>query len=331
MSEYSLTINAVVLSYTKKLQDTTVTIATALKALIDQNSILKEILTVDVTDSNLNIKSTSYVTSLATYVSSGITIINTTTNGKFISETKGSIPIPPYSLNKIKTLVPGWISINNNAAGVTGRDDETDYDLRERRKISLSLPGRGTLKSLEAKLLNLKDVSAVLVEENITDQTQGILTPHSFLVTVNGGSDEDIAKTIWMYKPIGIASVGEVPFTITDTTNKPQIVKFNRAKNIYAFIDIILTTDSTFTIASIDIITLEIINEILSLTLGEPLIYQTFFGIIYKQSGILTASILLGKSDDPDATIVTKTAANITIDSHEIIVSDISKIKVTTS
>lgn len=331
MSDYSLTINAIILAYTKKQQDTTITIAVALKALIDQNSILKEILTVDVTDSNLNIKSTSYMTSFAIYVSNGVTIINTTTNGKFISETKGSIPVPPYSLNKIKTLVPGWISINNNVAGVTGRDDETDYDLRERRKISLSLPGRGTLKSLQAKILNLKEVTAVLVEENTTDENQGLLTPHSFLVTVNGGSDEDIAKTIWMYKPIGIASVGEVPFTITDTTNKPQIVKFNRAKNIYAFIDITLITDSTFTVASIDTIKSEIVNEISSLTLGESLIYQTFFGIIYKQSGILTASILLGKSDNPNATNVMKTAANITIDSHEIIVSDISKIKVTTS
>jgi len=331
LANYSLTINGILLIYTKVEKDTTTTIAVALKALIDQNSILKEILMVDITGSNLNIKSTSYVTSFAIYVSNGITIINTTANSKFISETKGSIPVPPYSLNKIKTLVPGWISINNNAAGVTGRNDETDYDLRQRRKISLSLPGRGTLKSLEAKLLNLKEVTAVLVEENITDQNQGLLTPHSFLVTVNGGSNEDIAKVIWMYKPIGIASVGEVEITITDTTNKPQIVKFNRAKNIYAFIDITLTTDSTFAIASIDTIKSEIINEILSLTLGETLIYQTFFGIIYKQSGILTASILLGKSDNPEATNVTKTAANITIDSHEIIVSDTSKIKVTTS
>lgn len=329
-SSYSLTINAVVLSHTKLEEDTTATIATALKALIEQNSVLKEILVVDVNDSNLNIKSTSYATYFTIYVSSGISIINCTANGKFISETKGSITVPPYSLNKIKTLVPGWISINNNAAGVTGKDGETDYDLRERRKISLSLPGRGTLKSLQAKILNLKEVTAVLVEENTTDQTLGILVPHSFLVTVNGGSDQDIAEAIWMYKPIGIPSVGEVSVTITDVANGLQVIKFNKARKIYAFIDIQLTTNSTFTVASINTIKLEIINEILSLTLGEPLIYQTFFGIIYKQSGILTASILLGKSDNPDATNVTKTAANITIDSHEIIVTDTSKINITT-
>jgi uncharacterized phage protein gp47/JayE len=330
-SEYSLTINAVVLSYAKLEEDTTATIATALKALIEQNSVLKEILVVDVNDSNLNIKSTSYTTYFTIYVSNGISIINCTANGKFISETKGSITVPPYSLTKIKTLVPGWISINNNAAGVTGKDGETDYDLRERRKISLSLPGRGTLESLRAKILNLKEVTAVLVEENITDQNIGILTPHSFLITVNGGSDEDIAEAIWMYKPIGIACVGEVAVTITDLSNNQQVVKFNRARKIYAFIDISLTTNSTFTVASIDTIKSEIINEILSLTLGETLIYQTFFGIIYKHSGILTASILLGKSDNPEASDVTKTAANITIDSREIIVTDPSKINITSS
>jgi hypothetical protein len=252
-------------------------------------------------------------------------------SSKFISEVKGSITVPVNSLNKIKTLVPGWISINNDAAGVTGRDNETDYDLRERRKISLSLPGRGTLESLRAKILNLKEVTAVLVEENITDQTIGILTPHSFLITVNGGSDEDIAEAIWMYKPIGIACVGEVAVTITDLSNNQQVVKFNKARKIYAFIDISLTTNSTFTVASIDTIKSEIINEILSLTLGETLIYQTFFGIIYKHSGILTASILLGKSDNPEASDVTKTAANITIDSREIIVTDPSKINITSS
>ena len=331
LANYSLTINAVVLSYIKTEQDTASTIAAALKALIDQNLVLKEILVTEVIEANLNIKSVSYRTTFIIYVSSGITIINTTASSKFISEVKGSITVPVNSLNKIKTLVPGWISINNDAAGVTGRDNETDYDLRERRKISLSLPGRGTLESLRAKILNLKEVTAVLVEENITDQTIGILTPHSFLITVNGGSDEDIAEAIWMYKPIGIACVGEVAVTITDLSNNQQVVKFNRARKIYAFIDISLTTNSTFTVASIDTIKSEIINEILSLTLGETLIYQTFFGIIYKHSGILTASILLGKSDNPEASDVTKTAANITIDSCEIIVTDPSKINITSS
>jgi hypothetical protein len=134
-----------------------------------------------------------------------------------------------------------------------------------------------------------------------------------------------------MYKPIGIACVGEVAVTITDLSNNQQVVKFNKARKIYAFIDISLTTNSTFTVASIDTIKSEIINEILSLTLGETLIYQTFFGIIYKHSGILTASILLGKSDNPEASDVTKTAANITIDSREIIVTDPSKINITSS
>lgn len=330
LADYSLTINGILLTYTKVGEDTATAIAVALKALIDQNLVLKEILVVDVNDSNLNIKSTSYATYFTIYVSSGITIINTTASSKFISEVKGSITVPVNSLNKIKTLVPGWISINNNDAGVTGRDNESDYDLRERRKISLSLPGRGTLESLRAKILNLKEVTAVLVEENITDQNIGILTPHSFLITVNGGSNEDIATAIWMYKPIGIACAGEVVVTITDIANNQQVVKFNRAKKIYAFIDIVLTTNSTFTVASIDTIKSEIINEVSSLTLGETLIYQTFFGIIYKHSGILTASILLGKSDNPDAPSVTKTAANITIDSHEIIVTDTSKINITT-
>lgn len=328
MSDYSLTINTIILAYTKKQQDTPITIAVALKALIDQNSILKEILTVDVTDSNLNIKSTSYMTSFAIYVSNGVTIINTTTNGKFISETKGSIPVPPYSLNKIKTLVPGWISINNNVAGVTGRDDETDYDLRERRKISLSLTGRGTLESLQAKILNLKEVTAVLVEENTTDENQGLLTPHSFLVTVNGGSDEDIAKTIWMYKPIGIASVGEVSFTITDTTNKSQIVKFNRAKKFPIFINFDLVVDKAFNSNSVDDIKLEVMNKISLLTLGEPLIYQQLFVIIYKHAGIVDAKINVGKAAVGSSS-PTQPQQNIIIDPHEIIVIDSISIKYT--
>jgi hypothetical protein len=230
----------------------------------------------------------------------------------------------------MKSLVLGFLSINNDAAGITGRDNEDDYDLRERRKASLSLPGRGTLEALRAKVLNLKEVTAVLVEENTGDETIGILTPHSFLVTVNGGSDEDIGAAIWMYKPIAIASVGEVSVTASDLAGNPQVVKFNRAKKIYAFIDIALTTDNTFDMALIDIIKSEIIDNILSLTLGQTLIYQTFFSIIYRHKGILNASLLLGKSDNPDATNVTKTAANITIDSHEIIVSDTSKINITT-
>lgn len=330
-SSYSLTINGTVLSHTKLEEDTTATIATALKALIDQHVTLKEILTTESAGSILNIKSISYKTTFSIYVSNEISIEHCIAGGVFVAENKGSIIIPANSLNKIKTLVPGWISVNNDAAGITGRDNETDYDLRERRRISLSLPGRGTLDSLKAKLLNLNEVTAVIVEENITDQTIGILTPHSFLVTINGGSNEDIAEAIWMYKPIGIPSVGGVAVNVVDIAGNSQVVKFNRAKKIYAFIKVQLTKDATFNVASIDIIKSEITQEILSLTLGESLIYQTLFAIIYKQSGILTASILLGKSDNPDATDVTKTAANITIDSHEIIVTDTSKINITTS
>jgi uncharacterized phage protein gp47/JayE len=335
-TKYSLTINGKVLTHIKiepseeVEEDTTATIATSLKDLIDQDADLKEFLIVKVTDSTLDINSNSYMTVFAVYIGDEMVIENCIANASFRSETKGSIAVPVNSLTQMKSLVLGFLSINNDAAGITVRDNEDDYDLRERRKASLSLPGRGTLEALRAKVLNLKEVTAVLVEENTGDETIGILTPHSFLVTVNGGSDEDIGAAIWMYKPIAIASVGEVSVTASDLAGNPQVVKFNIAKKIYAFIDIALTTDNTFDMALIDIIKSEIIDNILSLTLGQTLIYQTFFSIIYRHKGILNASLLLGKSDNPDATNVTKTAANITIDSHEIIVSDTSKINITT-
>ncbi len=87
----------------------------------------------------------------------------------FLAQEFGPIPVPANSLNTILTPVAGWISLTNYEAGITGREQETDTELRIRRLNSLRVQGAATVEAIRARLLQeVPNVTSVTIFENVT-------------------------------------------------------------------------------------------------------------------------------------------------------------------
>lgn len=328
-SVYKVTINNEIVSYTKQINDDIPAIALGLSNAINNKISLE--LEATANSNTINIISIDYKKNFSFILDSngGIAIRTLTKNILYIAETTGEIPIPSGALTEFISLANGIISINNFSAGFTGSSVETDVDLRIRRSTILSLNGRSTITSIKSKLFSVTGVLAVAVNENATASTIDDIPPYSFECIVYGGSDELVAKAIWDYKPVGIASYGLSHYDITDSTNHVQRVYFSRPTQVYVFISIALTTNDSFNTDSIDFIKDDIVNQMVGLELGQTLYYQSLYTIIYKQTGISEAAIQLGKSYNPSDTSATMSTANLETGTREILVVEKTRIIIT--
>jgi uncharacterized phage protein gp47/JayE len=67
------------------------------------------------------------------------------------------------------TPVAGWQSLTNFEAGLTGRNIETDAELRARRALSIRVTGAATVEAIRSRILQeVPGVTSVLVFENVT-------------------------------------------------------------------------------------------------------------------------------------------------------------------
>lgn len=155
-------------------------------------------------------------------VVSGATIGDTgAVDTTFATVEHGQIEIGAETVTKIVTVIAGWDSVVNVAAGVTGRDIEPDGELRNRMKESYAINANGTVANIQANLAQLDGVLDCVVLENYTNlkQTQYELElePHSIAVCIVGGEDADIARVLFERKSGGCGTNGDTEVTFIDT------------------------------------------------------------------------------------------------------------------
>jgi uncharacterized phage protein gp47/JayE len=324
LSEYKLIINNIEYTYEKPDLAFISDIAEGLKLLIAANTSL----IVTRAEAILTISSVDHLSLFTCFVTEEVAILSCTTNVDLIAKEAGAIAIPEKSVTTIQTPVSGWISVNNLTAGLTGRDLETDIELRARRIKSIKFSGSGTVEAMKARLLNITGVTSVKILENAANNTDlNGLPPKSFEVLVLGGSDLEIAKMIWLVKPAGIQTYGNTEITVLDSEGKNQVVCFSRSIKIYVFAKVIITKNSEFIPASIAAIKQNIVNQILKVGLGEPVIYQSLFAGVYAVDGIINANITIGQTL-VETNIPALAAENILVLPSQIVLSDINKITI---
>lgn len=323
---YDITINGETSTYIATLGANEFTIMTALIADITLNS--PEV-TASIVNNFLNVRS-NVADQMSIYISPGLSIVDVTVDGNFIASTKGLIALPANSLHTIQTPTSGWLAINNRLAGATGRNRETDDELRLRRNKSLKLPGGASVEAITARLSNVTGVSSVKVIENTTFAVDsGMRPPKSFEALVLGGLDQDIGDTIWAAKAAGIESYGNIAVTIIDSTGRNQIVHFSRPVPLYIYVKVTLTlaTSGGYPLDGDSRITNGIVNQINVIGVGQDVIYQSFYQSVYSIPGIVTATIEIGGSlvVGPPPPL---TAANVIVGATQIPVSDMTKINI---
>lgn len=132
----------------------------------------------------------------------------------------GPLEVASGAVNKIVTTIAGWDSITNPTAGIIGRDEETDSELRNRMIESYAINATGYVEAIQANLAALDGVLDVRVLENPNntsiDKFGVTINPHSILISIVGGEDEEIAKTIYQRKDAGCGTTGDYQVSYTD-------------------------------------------------------------------------------------------------------------------
>jgi len=250
--------------------------------------------------------------------------------GDFVADNAGVITVPANSLTVISTPVAGWDSVNNIAAGTTGITEESDEALRLRRERNL-IQGKATEEAIRAALELVDAVAFVGVTSNRTLITDSEGRPaKSFEAVVSGGSDADIAQSIWENQPAGIESFGSEVVIITDSQGNLQTVKFNRPVPLYIFVKVLrnFNTEETYPSNGDDLIKQAIVDWAENnLQIGDDVIRQRLSIPVYTVSGIADIEITLDADLSPLHTPV-YAAVNITVVSRQLATFDIANIMV---
>lgn len=133
----------------------------------------------------------------------------------------GALEVQSGAVNQIVTVTPGWDSVTNPEGGVTGRDRESDAELRTRYRQSVAINSIGNTATIESNIAEIDGVIDVQVLENVgseADTQYGVNVPaHGIAVCVFGGEDAAIAEAIYKTKMGGTSMDGNTEVTFTDT------------------------------------------------------------------------------------------------------------------
>ncbi len=123
----------------------------------------------------------------------------------FRAKAIGEVTVSPNTITTPVTIVAGVTALNNpSAASVIGQDEETDAQLRTRRRAGVSVTATGYLDAIQAALAEVDGVTTAIVLENDSNVVDGDGTdPHTIWAIVEGGADADIAAVLYAKKSAG--------------------------------------------------------------------------------------------------------------------------------
>ncbi len=129
----------------------------------------------------------------------------------------GEVEVQLNTITEPVTVLAGITGINNPSGALSiGVNEESDSNLKVRRRGSVALPSIGYLDGIEASLGNLDGVSIARVYENDTNAVDGDGTPaHTIWCIVEGGDPEEIGNIIYRKKSSGSGMRGAETVDIT--------------------------------------------------------------------------------------------------------------------
>lgn len=158
----------------------------------------------------------------------------------FRAQRIGRTEVAPNSITTPVTINGAIDSVNNPAGpSSVGINEESDAELKIRRRRSTSAGAQAIIDAIEANILALDNVSfARVTENNDSSAPDGDGTPpNTIWVIVGGGDDNEIAQIIYTRKPPGPAMRGNQLVNITRPGIPPRVypVRFDRPidQNLY--------------------------------------------------------------------------------------------------
>ncbi|WP_242349268.1 baseplate J/gp47 family protein [Mucispirillum schaedleri] len=247
----------------------------------------------------------------------------------FVLTETGIIPVGANTVTKIVTQIAGWDTVTNAAAGITGRNAESQSEFYARIKRSAAINSQGSINAIEAALANITGVTAVLLLENDTDTTvikSGVtIQPHSICISIFGGDNDKIAETIYKKKDMGCGTVGNTP--ISYINSKGTLYNYNILRPAPAPVGIYITIYNTNNLSPniTQSIKQAVFNSFYGLDgsvpvkMGETL-YATRFASVITALSVVYKSIQITQND--------KYYDSLSFDASQIPTLDISDIQV---
>lgn len=248
-----------------------------------------------------------------------------------IAVNTGEITVPVRSLTTIVTSALGWDKVFNFTVGTTGRDQENDGQLRDRRAEELQQEGVGTVSGMRQSIEGVANVISATVIQNDTSVIDSVgRPPVSFEAYVSGGDDDAVAQAIYDAKSIGVGIVTTAAATrtgaITDVNGEVKNLTFSEPSIIPMEIVVNITVNSFYPDDGADLIKAELESFFSDFSLGQDVLNHDLFTPVNRITGILTLEIL-------QSTVVlgTPSASNTVMASEQIASLDAGDIIVVVS
>lgn len=255
-------------------------------------------------------------------VAAGATIgASGTVTTTFSAIQHGALEVIENAVNQIITVIPGWDSVNNPEAGVTGRDRESDAELRTRYRQSVAINSVGNVDTIQANLANINGVIDVQVLENISSEADtqfGVSVPaHGIAVCIFGGEDADIAQVIYQTKMGGTSMLGNSNVSYTDPTTGTSItypIYRPTVQNFYVQVTFYSSSIGSDLQQSIqDIVVSDALGQLENprIGLGQTIYADRFRAAIYTITNLPVQSIQIALNEASGWTDVLQINANI--------------------
>ena len=130
----------------------------------------------------------------------------------FYSEDWGNITAEPNTINEQVTILTEVVSLKNPESALSGRDEESIVQVRERRNKILEINASSTIGSIIGKILDLNGVIDAVPYENMTKIYDPVrdIQPNSYWIVVKGGDISQISEIIAKDKTGGTGLKGKV-------------------------------------------------------------------------------------------------------------------------
>lgn len=200
------------------------------------------------------------------------------------AQKQGNITMPPNTITQIDTPTYGWKTVNNEFASNPASPVEQDYELRYRQRNSVALPSQGLVEGTQSALLNIDGVTDCIVkenDENVEVTVEGEkLPPNSITCIVKGGSEKEIANTIFYRKNQGCYTNGDIEITQYDIFNNVNYIRFFRPTPVPIEISIKIKPFRGYSSDITTEIKNNLINYIDSLNISKDVTLSALYSII---------------------------------------------------
>lgn len=237
--DYNLVINSLTYSYTAQAGDTVDEVFEFLEEVINSDtSNTFATASYNSVDSLLTVTTDQLLVNLSMSSSSTISVSEVTGVVFIENIVEGPVVVAANAVTSIVDAITGLTSVSNPVALNTGRNLETDEELRARQSTAVRKAGTATVPAIQATLLEVEGVTDVDVIENTSLETDTNGRPgKSYEVVITGGVSTDIAQTIFDTKPAGIQTYGDF-LNIVTFEGEDYTVFFSRPVDVYIWAEI---------------------------------------------------------------------------------------------